>query len=224
MATAAPGKIVTPGATAGSSEEKAARRATRWKALFTTVALVVAGLGIGWLVGLSVSPVVSIVITSVTASAAAVVAAMSGLDGEARASALRASPLPLALLIVGMVGGSSLGLMARSQSWLSSDLSGEVRQWTDLGMDQKEVVNKLFAVHYGEPSAPSEAGSKDSALFSAEDRGFCQALESLPPAELLASMKNPDSTPSILTTVAKYVDDPAVFRKVFVELCGSAYF
>lgn len=119
--------------------------------------LIVTGIGVGWLIGLSVSPVVSIVITSIVGSAAAIVAALSGLNEADQEESPKdkpypiqrpINPMPLALLVLGMLFGSATGVLARNQHWLGSDVSGEVKKWTDFGLDRKEVLDTVYAAHY----------------------------------------------------------------------------
>ena len=139
------------------------------------LALVVIGLGIGWLAGLSISPVVSIVITSVIGIAVAVLAALSGvkdefLDPETSPATLRrflrnVTPVPLAWLVAGLVIGSSIGLWARTHNWLSPApsapsvvlLKDEIQQWVDLGIAQDEVVRSYFQSRFTsiQPTAPT---------------------------------------------------------------------
>lgn len=135
------------------------KRAANPSKLMVVTCLGMTGFGIGWLIGLSVSPVVSIVITSITGAAAAVVAALSGLhdqytDGNVSerpsAQPLRwtVNPLPLALLMLGTVIGTLLGIPARNYNWLGSDLSAELQKWSAAGLDQKEVARRLFEIQY----------------------------------------------------------------------------
>lgn len=116
------------------------------KWIFSLVAFLIIGLGIGWLIGLSASPVVSIVVSSVTASAAAIIAIVSGVqekeqeseEGDSRlASGLKSNitPWPLALLIAGIIGGSILGLTVRTHNLLGrTDLAAEIQKWQDAGL------------------------------------------------------------------------------------------
>lgn len=54
------------------------------------------------------------------------------------------TPLPFAMLMVGIVVGSIVGLYARNHSWFGSSLSHEVEQWTSQGLPKDEVVRRLF--------------------------------------------------------------------------------
>jgi hypothetical protein len=134
------------------------------KTVLSNAGLLLAGAGIGWLVGLSATPVVSIVITSAIGTAAAVVTAMSGLENQGAGSvgAWRVRTWPMAWFIIGLVIGSLFGVTARNQSWLGSDLSGEITKWTNLGLDANEVTQKFFAIQY----PASERSQDDSWLTS----------------------------------------------------------
>lgn len=131
-----------------------------WSNIIKYIFILVTGLGIGWLVGLSISPVISIVITSVTGAAAAVIAAMSGLENKNEVDKddttesnqnfqWKVNPIPIAMLVIGVVVGSGIGIYVRNQDLLGrSDLSFEIKQWTDAGLDQEEVARRVFENHY----------------------------------------------------------------------------
>ena len=136
------------------------------KARLGVIALVVTGLGIGWLAGLSVSPVVSIVITSITGAAGAVVAALSGLKEDAATTdetpkpkeplRRRIDPIPIGLLAAGLILGSIFGLLARNYHLLGSDLSAELTKWERAGLAKTEVARRLFELQY--PYTPYARG------------------------------------------------------------------
>lgn len=129
---------------------------SRQSQLLGSMSLIISGAGIGWLAGLAVTPVVSIVITSVTGIAAAIITAISGIrvkDYLATEEShvwrqAQATPLPLALLITGLVIGSVVGITARNNHWMGSSLSSELNQWEALGLDRTEVVRRIFEVEY----------------------------------------------------------------------------
>lgn len=127
------------------------------KLWFKLISLLIVGLGIGWLIGLSVSPVVSIVLTSVVGSAAAIAAVLSGIDDRSATAGNESgrsqrtygvNPLPLAVLIVGVVVGSVIGISARNRHWLGSDLSAEVSKWTRLGFPPETVERLILSSQY----------------------------------------------------------------------------
>jgi hypothetical protein len=181
-------------------------------------ALIVTGLGIGWLAGLSASPVVSIVITSVTGSAAAVVAALSGLKSDTtdKPQPWKIDPMPLGLLILGLIIGSLMGLYLRTHNALSPSaltLSEEITQWTNAGLDKDKVVTRLFDRQYplsatGESTATTGQNSAMTLLFTEEAPKTCKTLMDLVAkkdyndlrTELLSSSVPPlRELPSIIT-------------------------
>lgn len=135
------------------------------------VAIFFIGAGVGWLAGLAVSPVVGIIITSVTGSAAAIIAVLAGIDtSERRTSSAdkdsddvnaekkgvlllsqgpKVSPFPLLLFVLGIVGGSALGILARNNSVLGSGPSIAVDEWVRAGLvepdwPREKIVERLF--------------------------------------------------------------------------------
>lgn len=127
----------------GNSDSKHTRK--------ETVALAAVGLGIGWLAGLSVSPVVSIIVTSVTGVGAAVVTTLSGLREETATTKPpehrrlpKIEVWPLAILIIGLLVGSTLGLFARNNHLFGSDVTSEMRKWQAVGVPQEAIVDRLF--------------------------------------------------------------------------------
>lgn len=58
------------------------------------------------------------------------------------------NPLPLMLLVIGIAAGSILGMLARNNHWLGSDLSSEIKKWTDVGIAENDVVARLFEMNY----------------------------------------------------------------------------
>src|SRR5437660_313364 len=85
----------------------------------TTLGVLVCGLGLGWLVGLSLSPVLHTVLTSLLTIVVGVVTLLSGLSVAHEQETVtrpfyRLNMLPVALLILCLVAGSSLGVLART--------------------------------------------------------------------------------------------------------------
>jgi hypothetical protein len=185
-------------------------------------ALLVTGVGIGGLVGLSASPVVSIVITSVTGSAAAVVAALSGMKSDTadKPSPWNIDPMPLGLLVLGLIVGSLVGLYMRTHNALSPNtltLTEEITKWTIAGLDKSVVVERLFEQEYppsdgGGTGSTSPATVLDTVLFSNKAPEECKTLIGLAAkekyddvrTELLSSPVPPfRELPTIVTDTVK---------------------
>ncbi len=205
------------------------KRAAKLNKFLIGAYLFIIGVGIGWLIGLSVSPVVSIVITAVTGSAAAIIAALSGLEdkpdeGQAanrpKPPLLRwnIDPLPLMLLVVGILLGSLLGIKARNDGWLGTDLSIEVKKWTDAGLveagfTQEELVRRLFESRYY-TGTTTLATQRDQAnpfgtiLFSSSS----SECERLVGASIITRVKADDTLANALrgSTVSQLRELPAV--------------
>lgn len=201
--------------------------------------LTIIGAGIGWLVGLSVSPVVSIVITSVTGSAAAIIAAMSGLEDKSNQSdgndkllfrnyRWQVNPLPLALLVVGILFGSTIGILARNQSWFGSDVSIEAHKWTRAGLtgdgySQDEIVRKLFNRQLSTGTSVTKPVTSGTVLF-AVDSEECEALRAAalrtPDEELISALRN--STVKQLRNLPSVVTDYPLLKAIIEEaLCAN---
>jgi hypothetical protein len=205
------------------------QKAKSWQTtLLAYLSLVITGFGIGWLVGLSVSPVVSVVITSVTGSAAAVIAAMSGIEGKedkpedadkVQTSEFKwnVTPFPIAMLVIGLIVGSTFGILARNHNWMGSGLSSELERWTNAGLDEKEVIRRLFDSEY--PSTNStESVPKGSYLFAVSSEE-CGRLRGAPDEGLPNVMAT--SGNKLLQYLSEAVKDQEVLREVANILCES---
>lgn len=133
--------------------------------------LLLSGAAIGWLIGLSVSPVVHLVVTSVLAVVGGLVSALAGLpvaESESSDPApstprsgishRRLTPVPLALFLIGLVPGASLGLTARTHEWFGADPRGLVNKWSATGLTEKEIALRLFDQMYPPTAAQKEGG------------------------------------------------------------------
>jgi multisubunit Na+/H+ antiporter MnhC subunit len=202
--------------------------------VFAILCVFLTGIGVGWLLGLSASPVVSIVITSVTGSAAAIVAALSGLNKEAKEAntegqrRLAIDPLPLAALVIGIVFGSIVGISARNHHWFGSDRSSEIEQWTKLGLVKEMVVSRLFEQLY--PANGAQAGTKSSTgnplgtFLFAVDVQKCDALlagaaifrATADQAPLILALKS-DPDPKI-RQLPEVVADPQILQNIVEKI------
>lgn len=193
------------------------------------LSLVVAGVGMGWMIGLSVSPVLQIVVTSVMATVVSIVGALASVhsapaasresEPEERPSALAAhspkpwevNPLPLAALLIGMVVGSSLGVQARTHEWLAPSPEFLAHRWSGTGLKATKIQERLFDSAFpldakqGTKTEEIAAQSHSGVLFSISesDRNMMQSLS---PEEMRAFLKT--------------VDDPNI--KIILSRCNDA--
>ena len=183
------------------------------------VAYCVIGVGVGWLAGLSTAPVIAIIITSLVGSISALVAGAAGLQGTPQRTGIfettrfRVNPAPLALLVTGLLVGSSLGIVARTHNWLGVDLEAQVREWTDLGLEHDDVVQRYFSnassAFQDDNRTPSHL---ETVLFNS-DRDECDRLLALQPSVLARELRN-SSEPShkwLLNIQALEVDSHALY-------------
>jgi hypothetical protein len=197
-----------------------------------TLSLIIIGLGIGWLAGLSVSPVVSIIITSIVGVVITLLSALSGLkileqsekspDAET-SSHWQVDPIPIAFLILGIVLGSILGITARTHNWLGIDIHvdvhAEIQKWKAVGIDEKDIVQRLFEREYplSESSKNvSQADIKQSVLFG-QTHNECQRLLSYSPDNLPIQLTI--STIDIFNDLPSIIHDPEILEKVVTAQC-----
>jgi hypothetical protein len=119
-------------------------------------ALIVIGLGIGWLTGMSATPVVSIVITALVGAISSVAAIATGIRGYLKKAKKDSStgsilidsasilPVPFAWIVFGIIVGSCFGIYSRTHNWLGMDIYKEVEIWEDLGLEKDFVTKSLF--------------------------------------------------------------------------------
>jgi hypothetical protein len=102
---------------------------------------------------------------------------------------LSISAIPAAALIVGVVIGTSLGVIARTNEWLGADATRLVGKWQALGLEKKEVARKLFDNLYSPQLAAEhkkdEGDSKESPDKSTDSplRGVLHSTVSIPAEE-----------------------------------------
>lgn len=124
------------------------------------IALLICGLGIGWLLGLATTPVLSIVLTSVIAAVAAVAAVLMRLPKESSAKgpepaskpaslARGATAIPLAIIVFGLAIGAPAGLTAREYRWFTpppaqstQEADGDVRISSSPGLFNDPIARR----------------------------------------------------------------------------------
>ncbi len=89
-----------------------------YRAAGQAFALLIAGLGIGWLAGLSLSRVISTVLAAVMSGVGGVVAGLAAADAPPRP---RVNAWPAAALVLGIALGAPAGIVARSHNVFGVD-------------------------------------------------------------------------------------------------------
>jgi hypothetical protein len=93
--------------------------------------IVISGSCVGYLAGLSVSPVAGVVLSGVVAVVVALTSALAGLGTEipsseatakspVRRTPMAVNPVPVTLLLLGIVAGSTTGIWSRTHDWLGT--------------------------------------------------------------------------------------------------------
>ncbi|HWS87219.1 MAG TPA: hypothetical protein VN282_09660 [Pyrinomonadaceae bacterium] len=134
------------------------------------------GLALGWLVGLSVSPVIQTILTSLVAVVVSITSALAGLhaggqaDGEEGPAAAGESeprgakshkslpvafdPVPVALMVIGLACGASVGVYARTNDWLGARGKSFAEEWSETGLPPQEITRRVFDTLYPPSPAP----------------------------------------------------------------------
>jgi hypothetical protein len=127
------------------------------KLIWEMLSLLVAGAGIGWMVGLSVSPNSQTIITTFLGIIATLVAALSGLSRSATGEQeqgdqttlfgkiRRVTAVPIGIVGLGMVVGSSLGVFCRENNLLGFHPALFYARFSSLPSgEQQELLKKIL--------------------------------------------------------------------------------
>jgi len=199
------------------------------------LSLFIIGFGIGWLMGLSVAPVASTILTTLLTAVMTLVGILSGIEGQRGESSetgqvpnlssrWAVNPVPVAILILGILAGSSVGIFARNHDWLGGleDISKEVKTWTDQGLEQPNVAQRLFDAKYPKDGTTSKsndgtttpaADRKGSHLFS-ESQKECDDLLSYSPTELPRYIQG-----TSFEKLSVLIEEPEKLQKVLEVVC-----
>jgi hypothetical protein len=63
---------------------------------------------------------------------------------RSRKSAILINPLPLTMLVIGLVIGSGMGIYARTNDLFGPDPQKFARKWSGTGLDEKKIQQRLF--------------------------------------------------------------------------------
>ena len=143
------------------------------------ISLAVIGLGIGWLVGLSISPVIAGVIASLLGIAGSAASVFGGISsGKITVGPVDARPI--AILVVGVAIGASMGIYARTHDILSPLTEVRPEKQSVPTSQQSNLAGKtlLFAVPGSEECVELLATGPDSirTLFRSSNSEHMQRL------------------------------------------------
>jgi hypothetical protein len=183
--------------------------------------LLLAGVSIGWCVGLSASPVIGLVVPAVLALLASLASITAGKgdtsEPGAAAAVHKVKPAPVAMLVVGIALGATLGLRARSHSWLSPTIDDVIDQWAKRGVDRKVVLQRVFDSEYPPRTSSSPAVDvRQSVLFSADSEA-CARLQVYDGEQLRLALQS--STLPELGFIAKRTSDTETLKAVVRLIC-----
>ena len=190
------------------------------------------GFGIGWLAGLSISPVVSVIITSIVGVTVTLITSISGLEKKDSPDDktspknmfrnMNINPTPIALLIVGIIIGTSVGIIMRNQNMLGTDLQSEIKKLEEVGIKKEDVVKRIFdreyppQVKYPKNVQTCSNQNTGTFLFTKQTKE-CDRLLSLPSAELRRQLQ---VTPfDMLHVLPDFIDDDETLKKVVEAQC-----
>ena len=123
--------------------------------------LFLTGAGLGWFVGLSASPVLGVVLASTMSVSAALTAALGKFNlsdndtspdekpaTKSPISPPNIDPAPFALLVVGMVFGSIVGLEVRTNDLLGVSPGHLADKWSNVGLKRYQIERRIFDSTY----------------------------------------------------------------------------
>ncbi|PYP84939.1 MAG: hypothetical protein DMF61_17920 [Blastocatellia bacterium AA13] len=128
--------------------------------------------------GLSVSQVLYIIVTSILTLVVGITSTLANLSSHESdtstdrmegklGSQIKVTPVPVAVLIIGLVIGASLGVYARTNEWFGPNVQSFVRKWKATGLTEAEITQRLFNNLYAFPAiASSEANGSNILLKS----------------------------------------------------------
>ena len=135
----------------------------------TCAALIVSGLGVGWLSGLAETGIASTLLTALLAlvSSAAILALGLREDRESTFTALSqvvraVQVVPLALVVAAISVGFPFGQYARANDWFGVNLKSFATRWSEQHGDGQESVEELFKKRYGMPVSAPETPQKEA--------------------------------------------------------------
>ena len=160
------------------------------------MSLIVIGLGIGWLIGLSITPGTTLtVITSIMTVVVLLITVVSGLESKVLENEhlkWKVSSIPIVFFVIGLAGGASVGVYARTHNWL--------------GVDSPLTQGK------------SDNSSTSGGLFAGKNKE-CKNLLSYEGDELLEQLEY--STIKIFNELPSVISDSKLLHKLIEKQCAA---
>jgi len=210
------------------------------------------GFGVGWLLGMSASPVLHLVVSSIIALVGAVVGALAGIHAESAVSnqkdtpeppitgngshapdspksrlrPLNVNPMPLGVLVVGILVGSCVGVYVRTNDWLGPDPQRLALRWSGGGLTEAQIRMRLFDQLYPAFEAHQALlGHTDSPVVNSHlpvlfglSIEECQLLQGKRGAELRDNLKLL-SNPDLATITARCNEDEDCLEAIRRVVC-----
>ena len=129
--------------------------------LWIGLSILLSGLCVGWMVGLSITPLLQTILISLLAVIIAVTSVLVALsfisreDGTPRTTRLGVNPVPVMLLVVGLVIGWSTGVYARTNLWLGPRAQSLSER---TGLTAQEINKRAFEQVYPPPTLRADPG------------------------------------------------------------------
>jgi hypothetical protein len=195
-------------------------------AISNFVVIVLIGMSIGWLTGLSSSSLFSVAMPVLLTLIASALAAFRMINQPAADAPPAISIYAVAILAIGLAGGTSLGTMARLGDWLAPDPERIIARWNRWSaiIPHDDVVRRVYErtltdpYRVNRPAPPPTTTDRDIVL---DDGAACRAVvaqaDSLGLEELKAALRARDVA---WAAAIAPIDDVKTLRAVANNLCA----
>lgn len=200
------------------------KKSTVLGAVSNIIAILLIGMAIGWLVGLSSGSLLSIVTPVLLTLIASGITAVQLISKPPADAPLATSLYAIAVFVIGLAAGGSLGTMARLGDWLSPDPAEAIERWRRWSqvIPRDEVVRRVFDRDLPDPNpaghVPSPGSGSDDAVLQGD--AACRAVvakaDTLGLDELKAALR--ESEVPWASAVAP-IHDVETLRSVAKNLC-----
>jgi hypothetical protein len=166
------------------------------------ISIIIIGISFGWLIGMTTSPVMQIVVTSLVALVVSLVTILSGLEkkedkeGEEMGSEKKKranqflnrsiNPIPIMLMMIGIVLGSMTGVWTRTHEWLGGPdavpktLKQQVDEWESAGMNREDAVYGLFTRETGISMSLNDENPTSGNEINPTQEGTLDTISTIP--------------------------------------------